>query len=79
MSRKGFKSIVFGLLTGATLGVLFSPDKGSKIRSKINKKARSNKKVSSLIDSLYSKSKHILKKIKSELLEDTKSKSKSKK
>ncbi len=76
MSRKGFKAIVFGLLTGATLGVLFSPDKGAKIRSQINKKARSNKKVSSLIDSLFKKCNCMFKKIKSEFLEETKSKSK---
>ncbi len=50
MAKKGFKSIVFGILTGATLGLLFSPDKGSKIRTKLSKQARKNKHVSSFLD-----------------------------
>jgi len=50
MAKKGFKSIIFGILTGATLGLLFSPDKGSKIRTKLSKQARKNKHVSSLLD-----------------------------
>ena len=75
MARKGLKAIVFGLLTGATIGVLFSPDKGSKIRSKINKKARSNKQVSSLLDSLTDKANYLFKRIKSELKLETKEKS----
>lgn len=52
MSKRGFKSLVVGLLTGATLGLLFSPEKGSKVRSKLNKKARSNKQISKALDSL---------------------------
>lgn len=37
MSKKK-TGLILGLLTGATLGVLFSPDKGKKIREKVTKK-----------------------------------------
>jgi len=73
MSRKGFKTVLFGLITGATIGVLFSPDKGDKIRAKINKKARSNKHVSSALDKLTDTLKDVFKKVKKELhLEESK-------
>jgi len=37
MSKKK-TGLILGLLTGATLGVLFSPYKGKKIREKVSKK-----------------------------------------
>jgi len=81
MSKRGFKSLVVGLLTGATLGLLFSPDKGSKVRSKINKKARSNKKVSNALDYILDIASDTFKSVKKELgLKDSKkSENKSKK
>ena len=77
MSKRGFKSLVFGLLTGATLGLLFSPDKGSKVRSKINKKARSNKQVSKAMDCLCSLVSDAVSNVKKELgMKESKSTSK---
>ena len=38
MSKK--KGLLLGLLTGATLGLLFSPEKGSKLRDKVSKKVK---------------------------------------
>ena len=38
MSKK--KGLLLGLLTGATLGLLFSPEKGSKLRGQVAKKIK---------------------------------------
>jgi gas vesicle protein len=45
MSKTGniITGIVSGLAVGATLGVLFAPDKGSKTRKKIKKTAKESK------------------------------------
>ena len=71
MSKRGFKSLVVGVLTGATLGLLFSPDKGSKVRSKINKKARSNKHISKAMDSVFDVVSKAYNQIKSEIKKDS--------
>ena len=67
MAKKGFKSVIFGVLTGATLGLLFSPDKGSKIRTKLSKQARKNKHVSSFLDKAVCSCKDLISTAKKEL------------
>lgn len=53
MSKKK-TGLILGLLTGATLGVLFSPDKGKKIREKVSKQM--NKKgLCSLLSTIKEK------------------------
>ncbi len=52
MSKK--KSLLFGLITGATLGLLFSPEKGSKLRDQVTKKVKKT--------GLLSKVEHLLNK-----------------
>lgn len=43
MKKRGLISLVLGVITGATVGVLFSPDKGENIRKNIKSKIKKEK------------------------------------
>jgi len=64
MKKKGLLTLILGLLTGATFGVLFSPDKGSKIRKNIKTKLEK--------EGVADKFKNFFKELKKELKEEFK-------
>ncbi|MBT5346477.1 YtxH domain-containing protein [bacterium] len=62
MKKKGIISLILGVITGATVGVLFSPDKGENIRKNIKSKIKKEKWVD--------KAKSFFKDLKNELKEE---------
>ncbi len=77
MKKKGIISLLIGVVTGATFGVLFSPDKGSKIRKNLKSKLEKEgvlDKVKSFFSELKKELKDEFKDLKDEIKSDKKKK-----
>lgn len=82
MKKRGLISLILGVITGATVGVLFSPDKGEIIRKNIKSKIKKEKwldKTKSFFQDLKTELKEEFDDLKKELKEEAKESKSSKK
>lgn len=72
-TNKVFLGALAGLATGAILGILFAPDKGSETRRKISKKTTDTlDDIKHKFESLYTKAEKVATNGKEELKKETK-------